>query len=206
MKKIKYIIVCLVLFGGMLSSQAQMIRFGVKGGANLSNTKVNDVSFSDLTSSYTGLNAGVALNVKLLLGFSLQPELLISNDGMSFANENFVPELSTKYSLSQTSIMLPVNVQWGIKLGPVRPFAMASPFVGHSLKSVLKISDSSTKLDINDFTYGMGVGFGLDLWKLQLYYKYKWNINTIGNGVSLDSFSFNTSKFQGSELSLIFFL
>ena len=66
----------------------------------------------------------------------------------------------------------------------------------------------------SDINGGIGVGFGLDVWKFQLSCRYKWDL---GNIMNFDGKSFgdvagealstmkDESKMSGVELSLAFF-
>ncbi|GAA4377854.1 porin family protein [Hymenobacter koreensis] len=77
-------------FTASSSAQAQGIQLGVKVGANYSNL-AGDLADEDRYQSKIGPHAGLMLNVSLLDdGFlSLQPELLFSQKGFKYADNEF---------------------------------------------------------------------------------------------------------------------
>lgn len=205
MKKISTIFILAVAsLCFMTSASAQTIRFGIKGGVNLSGSNVKNVVNTGLSETYTGFNAGIALNIKLILGFSIQPELVYSQTGMKF-NEETLPSIADITTIvTHGTIELPVNIQWGIKLGPVRPYIQASPYIAYSVLDRIKIVGSIEDIqDVNKFQYGMGLGFGIDIWKFQLSYKYKWDLNSFSRNEFIEGMG--KTKIRGSEINLVFF-
>ncbi|RYG43202.1 MAG: PorT family protein, partial [Chitinophagaceae bacterium] len=69
----------LLLICASASSQAQLVRFGLKGGANFSsfNGGVDGIDYK----AKTGFHAGALVELKLLENVALQPELLYSSQG-----------------------------------------------------------------------------------------------------------------------------
>lgn len=99
--------------------------------------------------SYTEYQGGVALQVGLpLIGLKVQPELLYS------------------YSPNIGFLQVPVHVQWGLDLIFLRPYLSVSPFANILLHHNY-VGGSPTK-----FGYGVGLGGGLDIWRLQLQVQY----------------------------------
>jgi hypothetical protein len=171
--------------------------------------------------SYSGFNAGVALNISLPLGFAIQPEVLYSQNG---SNIKLVPNGGTldqiledyKTSFVVGSIQVPIGLQWGIKLGPVRPYAQLVPYIGFPLSFKVKseLGEEATKLDKEAFKtldYGVGAGIGLDVWILQVSARYNWSLgklytdqetSVLGQIMGKEK---GDAKLSGFELSLAIF-
>jgi hypothetical protein len=222
MKKIVCLLTaCALAFSISFSANAQ-VKFGVKGGLNITNLSGGLVA--DATAalkSYSGFNAGVALNIQLPLGFALQPEVLYSQNG---SNIKLLPEGGAldklledyKTSFVVGSIQVPVGLQWGIKLGPVRPYAQLVPYIGFPLSFKVKsqLAEENTKLEKEDFNtldYGVGAGIGVDVWKLQVSARYNWSLgklytdqetSIVGQIMGKEK---GDAKLSGFELSLAIF-
>ena len=160
-----------------------------------------------------GWNVGVTYGVDLPLGFSVQPALVYTQKGA---------ELDAQVaSVVQTvgSLELPVSVQWGPDLVVARPFIDVTPFIGYSLynkaelKAELIESIVGAKVEgkgKNAFDYGLGVGAGVDLWKLRLVVRYNWNFGPLGSlkdftGIELGDLKTQKETFGGIAFSLAYF-
>jgi hypothetical protein len=69
------------------------------------------------------------------------------------------------------------SLQWGPDLLLFRPFLDVSPFVGYGINTKVKSDFTKGALQdsLNRLEYGVGVGVGLDVWRLQLIARYNWN-------------------------------
>jgi hypothetical protein len=85
-------------------------------------------------------------------------------------------------------IELPLQLQWGPDLLLFRPYVLAEPFLGYAIatnsegKNQLDISSSSKGLKesgLSRLEYGLSLGAGIDVWKLQLAAKYFWNFGSL---------------------------
>lgn len=187
MKKITLSFLALFL-GVSLSAQTH---FGIKGGLNFNSIK--DISFSSNNVSWnaTGWHAGLALQTKLPMGFAFQPELLYSVKNYGSRN----------YKFDLNYVELPLNLQWGIDLLILRPFVMASPYISYLAGMGGEASKWNKEKKLNNFDYGFGLGFGLDLWKIQITGKYNWGFGKLGK-IHTEDWKVNDSTLQGFQLSL----
>ena len=78
MKRTIATLILLVL--GTSISQAQMLKFGVKGGLNFANYTGGEISGVDFK-TITSYHAGVVMELKVFENFAIQPELLYSTQG-----------------------------------------------------------------------------------------------------------------------------
>ncbi len=180
----KKILILLAVMAIATTSEAK-IRVGVKGGLNVATLHTSNDAFQNTFDSRTGWHAGLMMNVGLPLGLSLQPEILYSSKG--------VDEETIGY------IEVPVDLQWGFKIAMFRPYVSLTPYVGYAV-------NSGDALSINNWDGGIGIGAGVDIWKLQVAVKYMWGL---GKVVDIQPSNFNpeiTAQNRNVMISLGFFL
>lgn len=211
MKKFITLFAVVALMTFSFNAKAQ-VNFGIKGGLNYTSfSDINTESFAGAVASikgYAGFNVGLALQIELPLGLALQPELVYSQSGSKFVIDAGVLDMETV--LTQGNLELPVHLQWGIKLGPIKPFVQVSPFVGYNLKNSLKVGgeeveDEELKEIYNKLTYGVGLGVGIQIWKIQLSGRYRWNLGNVADiketGLPAVSEMFDKTKINGFEIA-----
>lgn len=188
-------------------------KFGIKGGINFSSVSHFELGYiSESVTTYTGFNAGLAFSFSLpVQGMTLQPEINYVSKGAMFHGSG-IKRFRVDY------IEIPVNLQYGLDLVLLRPYLMLSPYVGYA------VNKSPSELDwnfMNRFEYGIGIGGGLDFWRIQLQIQYNWNIGKLVRSLATtDDLSANTKtwvtpnnmlssikngNFRGFEVSIIFF-
>ena len=203
MKRIFTIIAsALVLMSVTVSAQT---KFGVTAGMNFNTARIADIRLE----AKAGWSAGVSCLVDLPLGFSLQPSLVYIQKGVDYS-------VIDKLSVVQTvgSINLPVSLQWGPDLIVARPFLDVTPYVGYSLSNKMEggiagVIKGETSLK-NAFEYGVGVGAGINVWKLQAIVRYNWNFGTLGKlsdfkNIEINDFKVENEAFGGVSVSLAYF-
>lgn len=208
-----------VIFGMTAYTAQAQLKFGVKGSFNYTSLNVNS-SFQELMHGHSGFNAGVALHIGLPLGLALQPEILYNQSGSEISGIEIPGTglVTGNSSLNVGSIDVPVGIQWGIKIGPIRPYLQAVPYLSIPVAHTLKVDGNKVSINSDDIwskvNYGIGLGAGIDIWKLQISCRYKWDM---GNVVNLENKSAgdiadsvlekvkDKSKMSGVELSVAFF-
>ncbi len=200
-----------LMFAGMADSSAQ-IRYGVIGGATFSKLSNTDL----LGENMTQYHAGATVQVKLPLGFSIQPSLIYNVKGSKVGLSD-VPD-SPPADFTVGYLELPVSVQWGPDLLLFRPFLDVTPFVGYGLNNKLSSGDVVTRNSwsgngVSRWEYGLGVGIGLEIWKFQVIGRYNWNFGSLVNfkedlesGGAFDAVknSFGRANFGGFTLTAAF--
>ena len=214
MKRILLLVTAFILFSVPGFSQ-----FGVKGGLNFNSfddVKINkETDFKTVFERKTGYHVGILYKTKIpLIGLAIQPELLYSqtNSSLTFTGENPASSYydpATGKTLSTVTgdmnisyLQLPVSVQWGIDLMLFRPFIQVVPYIGCVINSNLGIDNINLKLNADKFNYGIGVGAGLDIWKLQVSGRYNWDLGNVANFEWKGIDTFKGGKNKGFELSL----
>ena len=203
-----------ILMAALLSTDADAKRFGIKAGVNVTDLNVENVE----SVGALGYQAGISWQFDLPLGFAIQPDILYHVKATKF--DQVESQLGFGY------VEVPVNIQWGLRLADrkVRIFAQASPFVGYAVaqtgdfdsvfdqmgvdKELLdKVGVNTDSIDkwanVNRFSYGAGLGAGVQFGFLQLTAQYNWNFGNSLEGKEFDAL-FNKSNFGGYTVSLAF--
>lgn len=193
MKKLVSILSVVVL-AAALSTNADARRFGIKAGVNVTDLDVENVE----SVGALGYQAGLSWQFDLPLGFAIQPDILYHVNATKFD--------AVSEQLSMGYVKVPVNIQWGLRLADrkIRVFGQASPFVSYAVT----MDGDSTKYpatwdDVNRFSYGAGLGGGIQLGFIQLTAEYNWAFGNSLKDKTSDQL-FNKGNFSGYTVSLAF--
>ena len=217
MKKLLFVVA--IIFVATVSSFSQ-VRLGVKGGVNFSSIK--DIELSSLNATMqkrTGYQFGLALKAQIpLLGIGIQPELLYTSrssqiEPNTYSSHSDPANLDQTVNVNLHYIEIPINFQLGLDLILLRPYLMVSPFFGYTINNSFKLDGTKYDMDwsnLNRWSSGIGVGAGLDIWKLQLSAKYSWNFgNMVKDSKSGESeikkILSGKGNFKGLEVALAIF-
>lgn len=173
----------------MLNVNAQL-SFGIRGGVNSSNVKLNDFGGRDYQLKYNrgalGFHIGGIAQIKLL-NFFIQPELLYTQtkNDVSLATWNSVnaewgvPELG-----EQRFSKIDIPIIAGMKFGPLK--LQAGPVATMMLKSKSDLLDNyDIEQEFSAATLGYQAGVGLELANLLVDVKYEGNLSKLGDGVTI---------------------
>ena len=173
MKKL-FLLLVSILCLGVLNAGAQ--GFIIKGGWNYSGSSVKAMK-----DGRSGWQAGIGYQTESAKGFSFQPELLYKVNGL---------KLSDAANLRLSHLELPLNVQWGPDLLIARPFVFGGPFVGYNFKPGGKGLSESEAVELSSalqrIEWGVGVGLGINVWKMQIAGKFNWNFGTFAQVTSAE--------------------
>ena len=208
MKRIFLVIITFLVLASVQA--AAQVRFGVTGGLGWSQYKVSEIVDQKTPA---GWNAGVTLAFDLPLGFSLQPTLC-------YHQKNAL--ITDNVGQRMDYVELPVSLQWGPDLLIFRPFLDATPYIGYALSNetyaTVNLPGGSMSAGIDSWggkqrlEYGLGLGGGIDVWRLQIVARYNWNF---GNLYEVDGWNdikehfgglnAESSNFGGVTLGVSFF-
>jgi len=171
----RFLLVIASLFALSLTASAQ---FGIMAGFTLPTDNPSVKAIEQF-------HAGITGNIKLPLGFGIQPSLIYAVKESAFSNAEDL--IKTGY------IELPVQVQWGIgKKETFRAFVMAEPFIGLAV-----YRPDKEKLDMNSFEVGAGLGLGIICFKhLEIMARYVWNLGTLSDLTSTNIHLNNSNGVQ----------
>lgn len=186
----------LILFFGALtiSTQAQFLQLGIRGGVSSYNvgyrdfTALNNISIA--SNSSLGMHLGFYTRVQLL-GFYVQPELLYTRTGSSLTTSNVNTNQRTTSDLMFQRIDIPVLV--GKKFfGLLR--ANGGPVFSSLIRADLTENNITNNISnvYRDNTLGFQVGVGIDVWKLLVDLKYEGSLGKFGESIVANGQSFRT--------------
>jgi hypothetical protein len=182
-KHVRYAIAVLTLAAIGLpayQAEAQDARMGVKGGINISNLYVDDISDED---ARIGFNVGLYGQILSSSTFAIQPELLYSTRGTRFSTDGLVDQ-SAKFNLNYLD--LPVLAVF--KLGESAEIHLGG-YGGYLLNANISYSgdlgNGNEDLDrdnFRSFDYGLAAGFGLNFNAIQIGTRYNLGLVKIADG------------------------
>ena len=199
MKKVLLLVTAFLLFSVQGFSQ-----FGIKGGLNYNRLSDIDIQALDQNvDNSTGFNVGILYKFKVpVVGLAIQPELVYSQTSCDFGPIMYGGP-SHHGDLEVRNLILPVSLQMGMDLILLRPFIQVAPYIGYTLSSSNNVDN--LKFDAEKFKYGIGVGAGIDIWKLQISGRYNWELNSVADFEWNGYKSLKGGKNKGFELSVAFF-
>lgn len=170
-------------FGINQQTAAQEVIFGVKGGLNISNLYGGEGARNNLM----GLHAGLVSDIQLSEKFSLQPELLYTQQGAE-ATEFVKAKIKLDY------IAMPIMAKYYIAKG----FSVeAGPQVAFLVNDKAEISNSdieAQETDAANFDFGanLGLGYYFDS-GLFAQTRYNFGITTVGENPDVKNGVFQIS-------------
>jgi len=216
MKKVFLLLTTLFLTGTVMFAQ-RIEGVGIVGGAGLSSVHTQGWK----ATSQVCYKGGVAYKYNLPYGFSIQPELLYHSKSAQLDETMAGTSL---FSLGTTIgyLELPVQLQWGEEMENSRPYFYLEPYVGFGLNNKCSSNDkvvfnswAKESTNIRRFEYGMAVGAGIEVWKLQIAAQYFMNIGSLCKSsglknnkdvlVSGAADAYEGKNFHGFELEIAFF-
>lgn len=152
-------------------------RMGVVAGLTSTSTNIKNVD----TKSVSQYHAGVAFEFPLGGGFAIQPEVIYQVKGMSLdkVGDATIGEIGKAFETKVGYVELPVQIQWGPDLMVFRPYGFVEPFVGYRLTQKSEGAAKALSDELQTVEYGMSLGFGIELSRLQISAKYFWNFGNV---------------------------
>ena len=206
MKKI-LVAAAMLVASVIAADNASAQKFGVTAGLNFNTVDVKDVQLD----AKAGFSAGITYLLDLPLGLSVQPALLYTQNSVDF-HALLLEGVEGMQKVG--SLKVPVSVQWGPDLIVARPFLDVTPYVGYSLSNKIEgglegIVKGETDLK-NKFEYGVGIGAGVNVWKLQAIVRYNWNFGALGSiddfkNIELGDLKTENSTYGGVTCTVAFF-
>lgn len=131
-----------------LSTQAQLVQFGLKAGlnyANLTGTKIQ-------TDAITSYHAGLVSEIKLFGKFAIQPELIYTTQGASY--ENAGKEITNELGYLSIPVLAKIYLSksFSLELGPQASFLLSE-------KNNFDVADPNT------FDFAIDAGLNLKITK-----------------------------------------
>jgi hypothetical protein len=88
----------------------------------------------------------------------------------------------------------------------LRPYLQVAPYIGYVMGNKSSLKD--IKWEMDEFRYGLGLGAGLDVWKLQVSGKYVWDLGKASefdsSAVGIGTGLLKGKKDKGFQLSIAY--
>lgn len=164
----KKVFTSMLLLAAMLvavPAQAQGVKFGVKGGYNITSMKIDDAAAS-VKDNKNGWYVGPTVKVSLLAGLGV--------DGAIFYDQRETELEGTAEPIKQQSILVPINLRYNIGLGGLAGIygAVGPQFgfnVGDTEFNIMNLNGTvekaTDKFQLKKATFGINVGAGVYLLK-----------------------------------------
>jgi len=149
MKKI--ILAALLFIAASTTSEAQLVKFGVKAGVNFANQTGDATDAPGIDKEgITSYHAGLVAEIKLLDRFAIQPELLYSTQGATY--KNAVTEFKNELGYLSIPVMAKFYLtdSFSLEVGPQASFLLSE-------KDNVDFEDAET------FEFGVNAGLGFKL-------------------------------------------
>jgi hypothetical protein len=165
MRKIFRFTICLVVLSMAVTTARGQIRFGLKGGLNISSVKLSkDILAAD---NRTGFHIGPMIETMIpYTGLGVDIAFLYSQKGINADWESW----NTDY------IDVPVNLKWKAGLPGLKGYAAAGPFVSFCVNGdkIWKMPGSvANQIKAKSFGAGINLGAGAELLNfLQIGFNY----------------------------------
>ena len=176
------LVLCTLLLCATITAQTEKVKIGVKAGLNIASLTFDE---NELESSQkTGFTAGIMAEIPLAKNFSVQPEVLYSQQGMKFSYSDIdVANSSYKSMITLNYLNIPVMLKYYVLKGLS---VQAGPQIGILLKSNNKYQDNFLGYDnhenynLSDYTNAFDTSVNLGLgyqFKHKFYVDLRYNIS-----------------------------
>jgi hypothetical protein len=210
MKKINVVIlltICCLAAAPAFSQEGQNVtRFGVKGGVNFSNFRVDGIKDNNIKA---GLNLGLFLKLPIAEAVAIQPEILYSSKGSKLEYDNFA-QGEGEYRFNMNYLEMPVmgvfaigdvfNVQVGPYIAYLTSSNIKNMNENFDIQGVKDLDEDS----FNRFDYGLAAGVGFDFQGFVVGARYSYGLNEVGKSNNLSGQLTNNSKNSAATIYLGF--
>ena len=158
----KYFVLILMAIVVAMPSRAQ-VRFGLKGGLNLTQMSVSNSSVEDMFKNKAGFFAGPTIKIALpIVGLGIDVAALYDYREAEIEVSNTQNNTVTE-KLKQQSIQVPINVRYGVGLGSTANlFIFAGPQFGFNVGDKdKKLFDEAAEWTLRSSNVSANVGLGL---------------------------------------------
>ena len=149
--------------------------FGIKGGANLSNLYVKDVTDEN---SKLGFQVGVFAKAPITKFFSIQPELIYTQKGTELDYNNIFANGKASFNLQyvELPVMGVINVSnnFNLQIGPYISYLSSVNVKNKRSNGTYDFEKEVSKKNFEEFDYGVAGGFGFDAEKFGLGLRYNY--------------------------------
>lgn len=208
-----------VLFAGTLSTHAQQVKFGLKGGFDLTELKLKNAGDMFKADNNVGWFVGPTMKLSLPggLGFDLSA---LYNQRESDLGVYYIPSTSSSSEarpldkLKTKQVIVPLNVRYTIGLSDMFSiFGYAGPQVafrlGDGVQELADLRDEVAEWRLKDSNFSVNVGAGITINHVQLSANYNVGVGKTGDVTWRDATQAASEGFKGNynswQISLAYF-
>lgn len=162
-------------------SDSWHLRFGVKGGLNLSNLNTDNTTSSNIILGY---NIGVFAKFPLTEFLSIQPEVQISSKGAEVSYNDLFVNGTAKFNTTylEFPFLFVVNITnfANVHFGPYAALLMNASVTNQSNVSLFNFEENLSTEDFNRLDIGFSAGLGLDLDAISIGARYNFGFLKVG--------------------------
>lgn len=190
-KKIIAFLCAMAFLAVAIPAQAQL-RFGVKGGLNITSVHFDSDMFK--SDNVTGFHIGPMIEATMpLLGFGFDAALLYSQKGMESSSSGVKTTMKTSY------IDVPVNLKWKFGLPIVKAYLAAGPYASFRVGGDKIWNVLSDQLETKSFGAGLNFGAGVEVFNhLQVGFNYELGLT---DNFSAEKLDLSSNKNRGWTIS-----
>lgn len=190
-KKIITFLCAMAFLAVAIPAQAQL-RFGVKGGLNITSVHFDSDMFK--SDNVTGFHIGPMIEATMpLLGFGFDAALLYSQKGMESSSSGVKTTMKTSY------IDVPVNLKWKFGLPIVKAYLAAGPYASFRVGGDKIWNVLSDQLETKSFGAGLNFGAGVEVFNhLQVGFNYELGLT---DNFSAEKLDLSSNKNRGWTIS-----
>ena len=157
MKKVTGLVLIILMAFIAVPAKSQL-KFGVKGGLNISSVHLNsDILKAD---NVTGFQIGPMIETTIpLIGIGLDAAILYSQKGVDMKTEGTV----TSTSMKTDYLDIPVNLKWKFGIPLVKAYLSAGPYVGFRVGGDKIWNVLGEQIKAKNFSAGLNFGVGAEL-------------------------------------------
>ena len=198
MKKITTLIILIGALAAIpaFSQDQNVTRFGVKGGVNFSNFRVDEIADNNIKA---GLNLGLFFKMPVSDVVAIQPEILYSSKGSKLEYDNAL-QGKGEYRFNMNYLQLPIlgvfslGQAFNVHIGPYFSY-LANTNIKNMDKdfNIQGVQDLNEKA-FNRFDYGIAAGLGFDMQGFVVGARYSYGLNEVGDSGKLSGQLLSNSK------------
>ena len=169
---------------GMDAQTISTTRFGVFGGYTSSKATGSKSELADFTTGKMPLyQAGITAEFPITASFFLQPSVAWQVKGATLTQTLGGTLPLGTYKARMGYLEGSLQLQYGPDLLLFRPYALVEPFVGVGLTAKSQVGDLTvtdiSQAGLSRVEFGTGVGLGVEIWHLQVAFKWFWNFGNL---------------------------
>lgn len=188
-----------------VSAQYYKPHFGIKGGLNYSNLRIED---ADKTETTTGFNVGTFANIPITGFLSIQPEFYYTTKGASVTYNNIFADGTASFTSNylEVPLLLVLNLtnKFSFHTGPFVSYMISGKVTNSSNVTLFDFENNINPEDYNRFETGWATGIEYDFGLLGLGARYNYGMTKVGKEKT-----FNGTKYtfpDGENAVLNFYL